>query len=162
MGNIYIILSVIALASFTLLLKWLKPPYSASTVVFWMFFIATITFFPFFVLEEKATHSLMTLNLKGGFSIMYGAVFSSILGQMFYNYSVKQLTSAEIGLFTYLGPIITALVAIPLLQEQITFAYLLGSVFVFLGLFIAEVKFNYHPFHHHIDDNDESWLESGP
>src|SRR6266700_3563016 len=47
-GNIYFILSVLALVWYTLLLKWLKPPYSSLTIVFWMFFIATITFFPLF------------------------------------------------------------------------------------------------------------------
>ena len=81
---------------------------------------------------------------------------------MFYNYSVKQLSPSEVGLFTYLGPVVTALVALPLLHEQITFAYLLGTVFVFLGLSIAEIKFNYHPFHHHLNNSDDSWLESGP
>jgi drug/metabolite transporter (DMT)-like permease len=161
-GNVYFILSVLSLAIYTILLKWLKPPYSPVTVVFWMFFIATITFFPFFVVEEKATHSLMHLDFQGDFGIIYGAIFSSIFAQIFYNYSVRQLNPAEIGLFTYLGPVVTALVALPLLHEQITFAYLLGAVFVFLGLFIAEVKFKYHPFHQHLTDSEDSWLESGP
>jgi drug/metabolite transporter (DMT)-like permease len=161
-GNIDFILSIFSLASYTLLLKWFKPKYSASTLIFWMFLIATITFFPVFVFEERTTHSLMHLDIHGFVGILYGAIFSSILGQMFYNYSVKRLVSAEIGLFTYLGPVITALVAIPLLHEQITFAYLLGVLFVFLGLFIAEIKLKYHPFHHHLNNIEDSWLESGP
>lgn len=161
-GNIYFILSVLALTTYTILLKWLKPPYPPSTVICWMFFIATITFFPFFVMEERATHSMMHLTFQGTFGIMYGAIFSSIIAQLFYNYSVKELTSAELGLFTYLGPIVTALVAIPLLHEQITFGYLLGALFVFVGLFIAEVKFKYWPFHHHLNELPDSWLESDP
>src|SRR5579872_4385912 len=161
-GNVYFILSVFSLAIYTLLLKWLKPPYRSSTLIFWMFLIATITFFPVFVFEAKATHSLPHLDYKGAFGIMYGAVFSSILAQIFYNFSVKELNPPEVGLFTYLGPVVTALVAIPLLHEQITFGYLLGTLFVFLGLFIAEIKFNYHPFHHHLTDIEDSWLDSGP
>jgi drug/metabolite transporter (DMT)-like permease len=159
-GNVYFILSVLSLASYTLLLKWFKPHYPSTTIVFWIFFIATITFFPFFVHEAKVTHSLAHLDSRGWFGILYGALFSSILAQIFYNFSVKQLNAAEVGLFTYLGPVITALVAIPLLHEQITFAYLLGALFVFLGLFIAEAKFKYHPFHHHLTDIEDSWLES--
>ncbi len=161
-GNFYFILSVFSLACYTIFLKWLKPPYPSSTIIFWMFLIATMTFFPLFVNEAKATQSLSHLDFQGSFGILYGAIFSSIFGQIFYNYSVKQLSSAEIGLFTYLGPVVTALVALPLLHEQITFEYLLGAVFVFLGLFIAEVKFRYHPFHHHLSDIEDSWLESGP
>lgn len=155
-GNIYFILSVLSLTCYTLLLKWLKPKYSETTLIFWIFLIATITFFPVFVMSEKTTHSLQHLDFQGDLGIMYGAIFSSILGQIFYNFSVKQLTSAEIGLFTYMGPVITALVAIPLLHEQITFAYLLGAVFVFVGLFIAEVKLKYHPFHHHLTHTEDT------
>jgi drug/metabolite transporter (DMT)-like permease len=159
-GNFYFILSVFSIACYTLLLKWLKPPYRSTTIVFWMFFIATITFFPVFVHEAKITHSISHLDFKGGIGILYGAVFSSILAQIFYNYSVRELKSTEVGLFTYLGPVITALVALPLLHEQITFAYLLGALFVFLGLFIAEIKLNYHPFHHHLTNIEDSTLES--
>ena len=159
-GNLYFILAVISISFYTLFLKWLKPPYRSTTLVFWMFFIATITFFPFFVHEAKITHSVAHLDLRGWIGILYGAIFSSILAQSFYNYSVRQLNTTEVGLFTYLGPVVTALVAIPLLQEQITFGYLLGVVFVFLGLFIAEIKFRYHPFHHHLTDIEDSTLES--
>ncbi|HSX08524.1 MAG TPA: DMT family transporter, partial [Candidatus Saccharimonadales bacterium] len=148
LGNIYFILSVLALTSYIILLKRFKPRYSSSTLIFWIFLIATITFFPPFILELSSKHLPLQLNFQSSFGILYGAIFSSIVGQIFYNYSVKRLNSGELGLFTYLGPAITALIAIPLLHEQITFEYLLGSIFVFLGLFIAEVKLRYHPFHH--------------
>lgn len=162
LGNIYLILSILSLVCYTILLKRFKLRYESGTIIFWMFFIATITFFPLYILQTPNLHSLFTIDYKGFLGIVYGALFSSILGQIFYNYSVRRLNSDEIGLFTYLGPIVTALVALPLLHEQITFSYLLGSLFVFLGLFIAEVKLRYHPFHHHLNDIDDSWLESGP
>jgi drug/metabolite transporter (DMT)-like permease len=159
-GNVYLILSVLSLVVYTLLLKHYRLKYSSTTIIFWMFFLATITFLPGFIFETKTIHSLMTLDFRGSFGIIYGAIFSSILGQFFYNYAVKNLKSDEIGIFAYIGPIVTALVAIPLLHEQITFLYLLGSFFVFLGLFIAEIKLHYHPFHHPLPD--DSWLDSGP
>ena len=91
--------------------------------------------------------------------IIFGALLSSVIAQAVYNYAVNNLKTDEVGIFIYLGPVITALVAIPLLHEQITFTYLLGSLFVFLGLIIAEAKLHYHPFHPHVSD---PWLESGP
>ena len=162
LGNIYLIISVLSLVSYTILLKRFKLKYESSTIIFWMFFIATITFLPLYLLQTPDVHSLFALKGQGVFGILYGALFSSILGQVFYNYSVRRLNSDEIGLFTYLGPIVTALVAIPLLHEQISFSYLLGSLFVFLGMFIAELKLRNHPFHHHLTDINDSWLESGP
>lgn len=159
-GNSYLILSVLSLVCYTLLLKRFKLPYASTTIIFWMFLLATIIFFPPFVFEVHAIHSFETINFRGGFGILYGALYSSIFGQVFYNFAVKSLKSDEVGIFMYLGPIVTALVAIPLLHEQITFFYLLGSVFVFLGLFIGEIKLHYHFFHHQL--SHDPWLEAGP
>jgi len=161
LGNGYLILSVISLVAYTILLKRFKLPYSSSTIVFWIFFIGSITFFPLFVNEAKSTNILVALDFKGSFGVLYGAIFSSMLGYYFYNYAVKHLKADEIGIFTYLEPVATAMVALPLLHEQITFYYLIGSFFVFLGLFIAELKLRYHPFHH-LKETTDPWLESGP
>jgi len=160
LGNIFLLLSVFSLVGYTLLLKKFKLSYPASTLLFWMFLLATITFFPLYILGGGIKSLIPHLDIRGYFGIMYGAVFSSILCQIFYTYSVKALKSDEIGIFMYLGPVITALIAIPLLHEEITFSYLLGSAFVFLGLIIAEVKFHYHRSHHHLEN--DPWLESGP
>lgn len=162
LGNVFLLLSVISLVSYTILLKKFKLKYHASTLIFWIFFIATITFFPAFIFQPHKTSFHEVFSFQGSIGIFYGALLSSLLGQMLYTYSVKRLKTDEIGIFTYLGPVVTALVAIPLLHEQITFSYLLGSLFVFLGLFIAEVKLRYHIFHHHFNNVDDSWLESGP
>jgi drug/metabolite transporter (DMT)-like permease len=160
-GNIYLILSVVVMVIYTILLKRYKLPYASSTIIFWIFFISSITFFPFFAMEAKGTNILNALDFKGTFGIIYGAIFSSTLGYYFYNYAAKYLKADEIGIFTYLEPVATAMVAIPLLHEQITFYYIIGSIFVFLGLFIAELKLRYHPFHH-LKETDDPWLESGP
>jgi drug/metabolite transporter (DMT)-like permease len=162
LGNIYLLLSVISLVSYTILLKKFKLKYHSSTIIFWIFFIATITFFPAFIFENHKASIHQVLSFQGSLGILYGAILSSLVGQVFYNYSVKYLNANEIGIFTYLQPVVTALVAIPLLHEQITFFYLLGSLFVFLGLFIAELKLHYNLFHHHFNSVDDSWLESGP
>jgi len=162
LGNIYLLISVISLVSYTILLKKFKLKYHSSTIIFWIFFIATITFFPAFILQNHKVNIHELLSFQGSIGILYGAILSSLLGQVLYNYSVKHLKANEVGVFTYLGPVVTALVAIPLLHEQITFSYLLGSLFVFLGLFISEVKLHYHIFHHHFNNVDDSWLESGP
>ena len=162
LGNVYLLLSVISLVSYTILLKKFKLKYPSTTIIFWIFLIATITFFPAFIIQNHKINIHEIVSFQGSIGILYGAILSSLLGQVLYNYSVKHLKANEVGIFTYLGPVVTALVAIPLLHEQITFSYLLGSLFVFLGLFISEVKLHYPIFHHHFTNVDDSWLESGP
>ncbi len=60
---------------------------------------------------------------------------------------MSRINMQEVGLFTYVDPIIAVLIAIPLLQEYPTVHFFLGSVLVFWGIFIAEKRIHYHPFH---------------
>jgi len=161
LGNIYLILSLISLIAYTILLKKFTLHYPTSTIIFWMFLITSITFLPVFVQDIKTTNLLTELDFKGSIGVLFGAIFSSTLAYYFYNYSLKYLKAEEVGIFTYLEPVATAMVAIPLLHEQITFTYLVGGFFVFVGLFIAEAKLHYHPFHH-LKEINKPWLESGP
>lgn len=161
MGNFYFVLSTLMFVWYTLLIKYYKLRYSYATIIFWTFFIGTIALLPMFILEVQTTNSLATLNLKGSIGIIYGAIFSSTLGYGLYNYAAKYIRANEIGIFSYLEPVATALVAIPLLHEEITFLYLLGGIIVFLGIFIAEAKLHYHPFHQLKRFNDPP-LDSGP
>ncbi len=110
--------------------------------------MGAITLFPLYLFELLQTGFNQSFNFRSMIGILYGGLFSSTLGYLFYNYGAKHIKAEEIGIFTLLEPIATALVAIPLLGEKITFTYLLGSVIVFLGIFVAEVRLHYHPFHH--------------
>lgn len=145
-GNIYYILSTIMLVLYTLLLKKYNLKYDYMTIMFWIFFLGALVFLPMFLLENKGADVIF--DFKGIIGILYGALLSSVVGYFLYNYAVHHIKAQEIGIFMYLDPFVTAIVAIPLLGETITPTYLLGTLFVFAGIFIAEKRLHYHPVHH--------------
>ena len=146
-GNIYYALSVVTLVLYTILLKKYNLKYSYTTIMFWIFLLGALAFFPMFLLENKGGNPLVFFDFRGSIGIFYGAILSSLVGYFLYNYAVRFIKAQEIGIFMYLDPFVTALVALPLLGETITFTYLLGSLFVFLGIFISEGRLHYHPIH---------------
>ncbi len=144
LGNLYHVLGVITFVIYTLLLKKYNLKYPLTTLLFWMFLFSTLAIFPLYLVEMQTT-PYFHIDTKGIIGIIYGAVFSSLLGFFFYNYAVKYIKANEIGIFVFTEPFITALIAIPLLGEQITVSYLLGALFVFAGIIIAEAKLHFHP-----------------
>lgn len=146
-GNIYLILSTIALVIYTVLLKKYNLPYSYLTVLFWLFFLSALTFLPLFLLENQGKAIQTYFDVRGTIGILYGAVLSSLFAYFCYNYAVKHIKAQEIGIFIYLDPFVTILVAMPLLGETMTISYLAGSLFVFFGIFIAEGRLQFHPLH---------------
>lgn len=146
-GNFFFLLSTITAIIHLFVIKRLVPHYSPSTITFWTFFLGQLFFLPMMLWEMQQPGYIFDWNTRSAIGILYGALFSSGMAWLFHAFAVKQLPASEIGIFSYLDPITTAVVALPLLGEAITASYLIGGVFVFSGIFIAEGKLPTHPFH---------------
>lgn len=147
LGNLFFILAIIADTTHTVILKRFINKYSTLNLVFWSFVIGAAPLIPMVIIENKHQNLLNNFTPQAYIGILYGAILAAVAAHILYTYGIKQIKTSEIGIFSYVDPVTTALVAIPLLGESITFYYLLGSVLVFLGIFIAERRIHSHPFH---------------
>lgn len=146
LGNFFFILATLGGVSHTLFVKKIIAHYEPVVLTFWAFFIGGLTFLPFFLYEINQYGFLPNLAIPGITGILFGIFLCSALAYFLFHWAIKQLLAQEVGVFTYLDPIIAIIIAYPLLGETPTPAYLLGSIFVFLGIFIAQGRIPYHPF----------------
>lgn len=144
-GNLLILLSILAGVVYTILLKKYNLPYPALTIVFWTFLLGSMLFLPSFITELVLFDPFSHFDAKSWVGIGFGAIFSSAIAYFLFTYGIKYITASESGIFIYIEPIITILIAIPLLNEIIHPTYIVGSIIVFAGVFIAEA----HRHHHH-------------
>lgn len=143
LGNIFLLLATLGAVFHALISKNVLNKYEALPVTFWSFIIGSLLFLPFFLTEAASPDFLKTLDYRGIVGIVFGAVFSSAIAYLFYEWGIKNVAANETGIFTYIDPVIAVIIAIPLLGEVITRIFILGSAFVFLGIFIAEGKIPY-------------------
>lgn len=147
LGNLLMILATIASVWQTILVRELGKKYNLLTRVFWTFFIASIIFYPFCLIEISKTGFLTDISYQGIIGIVFGTVFSSGIAYILYYSALERLPVLDVGIFTYLDPVIAILIAVPLLHEIPTPEYVVGSFLVFLGIYIAERRIHYHPYH---------------
>lgn len=147
LGNIFFLISMALNVMYMLLLKELAPKYNVLTLLFWTFTIAALTLFPFASVEMARNNMFGTITTQGLMGISFAVFFSTILAYFLNSYGVKYIKASEVGLFSYVDPFIGIAIAQPLLGEHITPHYLIGAMMVFLGIFIAENRLHYHPFH---------------
>jgi drug/metabolite transporter (DMT)-like permease len=145
LGNMLFIVSTWCFVLYTILLREFRLPYSSLTLTFWIFAFAAITFFPLYLWEAQAAP--LVIPPQGLVGILFGAVFTSNVAYMLFNFAVKHMHASEVGVFLYIDPVVTVLVAYPLLGETISLTFLTGALLVFAGIFIAEGRLHYHPFH---------------
>ena len=57
-----------------------------------------------------------------------------------------RIPAGEASLFTYIDPIAGTVLSFFLLHEPITTPFVIGTICIFLGIYIAEGRIHYHPF----------------
>lgn len=147
LGNIFLIVSMALYVVYTLFLKQLSHSYRPLTLLFWIFAIAAVTFFPFALFESNATGVSLLFPPDAAFGIIFAVLFSTCLAYLLHAYAVKHINVSEVGLFTYMDPFIAIAIAGPLLGETVTQTFFFGSLLIFVGIFIAENRLHYHPLH---------------
>jgi drug/metabolite transporter (DMT)-like permease len=147
LGNLLIFAATICSVIQALILKKLTFRNDPLTITFWMFLIGSLPLIPFVIWESQSYSLITDLTFQGFIGILYGVYFAAILAHYLYAYGIKHIKASEVGIFSYVDPLATVAVAIPLLNETISASYLFGAMLVFLGIFIAEGRIPYHPFH---------------
>lgn len=145
-GNLFILLATLGTVFQTIIghriLKKINP-FQVSTITF---LFGALTFIPF-VPKELLSWDISFLNINGLVGIVYGVFFSSALAYSLFYYGVSKIKAQEVGIFTYIDPIVAVIIAIPLLGEYPSLYYFLGSLLVFGGIYLAEGRVHWHPFH---------------
>lgn len=137
-GNMIIFISNIAFVAYLLTSKEaLRKGVSPITITFMMFFIGFLTSLP---LSYHDLGSITKLSLPAHLSVVYMALFSGALAYYLYQKAQKRIEASEAAVFTYLTPIITAPIGVIWLHEKLTIPYIIGSVIIALGVFLAEWK----------------------
>ncbi|GAB4219752.1 MAG: DMT family transporter [Candidatus Microgenomates bacterium] len=143
-GNLFIVLATLGSVFSTLIGKNLLKkinPYFVSTFSF----LSSSFLFLIFVLNELKVWSFNQLNFNGWLGIVYGVLFSSAIAYFLYYYGISKIDAQEVGIFSYIDPIVAVVIAYPLLQELPNFWYIIGSIFVFGGIYLAEKRVHWHP-----------------
>ncbi len=143
-GNFFIFLATLGYVGSTIISRNLLQKVNPYLLTFFSFFFSSLLFL-ILVPKELKNWNFNQLNINGWLGIIYGVFFSSAAAYFLFYYGVSKIKAQEVGLFTYIDPVITVIIAIPLLGEYPNLFYFLGTIFVFGGIYLAEKRFHYHP-----------------
>lgn len=145
-GNLFIFAAMLGTVFQTIIGRRVLKKISYIQVSVVTFLLSSLTFLPF-TSKEFLIWDFSQLNVNGIVGIIYGVVFSSAAAYSLFYYGVSKLKAQEVGLFTYIDPIVAVLIAAPLLHEYPNVHYFIGTLLVFGGIYFAEGRINYHPFY---------------
>ena len=145
-GNLFFLLATLGTVFQTIVGKDVLRKINSFQVTLLSFLFGSLTFLPF-IRNELIGWSFTNLDIRGIVGIIFGIFLSSALAYYLYYWGISKIKAQEVGLFTYIDPVIAVLIAIPLLGEYPNLYFFIGSIFVFGGIFLAEGRIHWHPFH---------------
>ena len=138
-GAILVFGAVIAALGYAVFVKYLIHRYNATTLVFYQNLIGLIFFIPCFFIIDYPHLGEMQFTFNAVASIIQLSLFASVLAFILYSRSVKILGVTKAGVFCYIIPVLTALIAFFMVNERLSIAQWLGMAVVIVGLFVSQM-----------------------
>ncbi len=73
-------------------------------------------------------------------SIIYVALFASVLAYIFWNKAIQMIGANKTGIFIHLMPVFSIVLAIIFLDENLRSYHIQGAILIFLGIFLTTVN----------------------
>jgi len=135
-GDLWILCSVLCWAFYSVALRW-RPDGIGEFMFFVLISIfGTIGLIPF-TAYELSTTSLPTLDADILLIVAYIAIFPSIVGGIFWNYSVKKIGPATAGIFTHAIPLFSFLLSAIILGDLVQHFHIIGLILILFGVACA-------------------------
>jgi len=137
-GDFWILLSSLDWALYSVFLKYKSEnikPFEFLSVITILGFIALV--FSYYLLGFSFALESFNFSETIYLTVIYIAIFSSILSFYFYNRAILEIGANKTGQFAHLMPIFGAILAYFFLNEKIFLYHLVGVVLIAVGIYLS-------------------------
>jgi drug/metabolite transporter (DMT)-like permease len=114
--------------------------YSTLFITRKVFFYGLLTIIPYYLIVPGFPSFDVLLRPDVLWNLLFLGVVASMICYVAWNWVISRLGAVVATNWVYFNPITTILFAWWLLHEQITIWFLLGTVFILVGMYLADKK----------------------
>ncbi len=137
LGDLYVFLAGVTFAMFTVLSKTVSLRHSAITVNTFAYVCGALALAPV-VIWQGQSFSYRMVSLAGWSSLLYMALFPSVICYLIYYYALSHISASRVSAFSYLQPVVATLLAALTLGERVTLPLVAGGAVIFSGVYLTE------------------------
>ncbi|MEQ8245092.1 DMT family transporter, partial [Fulvivirga sp.] len=139
MGDLFILVNGSSYAVYLVIVKPLMAKYKAITVIKWIFLFGAIFTLPF-GFTELSEVNWAVIPTEAWLSIGYVVFFSTFAVYLLNIWSLKFVNSSVVGIYIYLQPIISTLVAVSFRGDHLDLLTVLYSLLIMVGVYLVSKK----------------------
>jgi drug/metabolite transporter (DMT)-like permease len=138
-GNMFILVNTAAWGLYLVSVKPLMVKYNPFVMMRWIFLIGFIGVFPFSI-KQVLEIDIRTFDTYTLFAVLYIIIGTTFMAYFFITYSLKRLSSSVVAYYTYIQPIIVAVIGIMVFAERISWVKIVSGLLVFAGIYFVTRK----------------------
>lgn len=135
-GNLFAMLNMLAYALYMVIIKPVMRKYHPITVMKWVFLTGLITAFPV-TFSHLPSISFTNFETTTWLSLLYVIVATTFLAYLLTIYALKQVEAGVVSYYIYLQPIVVAVIAFWLGQQNFTLSKLFAAILIFSGVYLV-------------------------
>ena len=139
-GDILVELAMVSFALYNVTIPRLSRDLDPFVTFFGIVAITALVIPPLYAIELLWFDQHMRFDPPTVATVLYFAIFASILGIVFLNTAISKMSPARVGVYLYMLPVFTAFLAILVLGEAPQPYHFFGLAVVTLGVFLASHK----------------------
>ncbi|KIA88208.1 DMT family transporter [Kaistella jeonii] len=140
MGIIFMFIAIFGWAFGTIFSKKShQQPQNISLNLFYQFSFAGIVQIIFgFLFSDQINFAMW--SFKSMFATVYLAIFGSVIAFFAFHFALKKITPTQISILSYVNTIIAIFLGWLILDEPISFTFIMATVLIICGVFITNYK----------------------
>jgi drug/metabolite transporter (DMT)-like permease len=136
-GDVLVILAALTFAWFTVVGKGVGRRQTSITVNTFAYVGAAVAFLPL-ILWQSRDFDFRLITPAGWVTVAYMALFPSVICYLIYYWALTKIPASKLSAFTYLQPVLTTLMGMAVLGEQVSANLVAGGTVIVGGVYLAE------------------------
>ena len=135
-GDMWTISAGISWALYSALLRKCSVEFDSLSFLATLIIIGTLFISPFYIWEIGTGKTMNFTHASIG-SIIYVALFASVLAYIFWNKAIHTIGANKTGIFIHLMPVFSIILAMIFLDEKLRGYHIKGTILIFSGIFLT-------------------------
>lgn len=136
-GDFLAFLGTLAFSIYTVVGKDLTVRYGSIPMNMLAYAIGSVTLLPLSWVNRDSFHPAQ-ISATAWLSLAYMVVFSSVIAYLVYYYALAYMPASRLSAFTYVEPVLAAILGYLMLGEPVTWALAVAGAMVLAGVWVAE------------------------
>ncbi|MCX6304956.1 MAG: DMT family transporter [Bacteroidetes bacterium] len=135
-GNLLIFLNMVFYSLYLVLIKPLVGKYHTTTILKWVSFFGFIFILPFSV-KPALEINFAAITVTAWLGIIYIIVLNTFVAYLLINFALKHVSTTVVSYYSYLQPVIAAIMSVTIGQGGITVPKILAALLIFAGVYVV-------------------------